>query len=68
MGERMNENLTGRVRHRAGWGGALVLQVEVVVENIASPHDKTTIAVQSKSWRDARVTDLTKVNFTSAKA
>jgi hypothetical protein len=50
--------MTGRVRFRQGWTGALVLQVEYTVEhleNAGGSLEFTTVP----TWRDATVQDLT---------
>lgn len=45
--------LTGKIRHRAGFFGGCVLQVEEVTEN--------TPTIYRKRWRDATVSDLSEL-------
>jgi hypothetical protein len=54
------ETLTGRRRHRLGWLGRLVLQVEVEIRTeMIDPHFIDIHVVTSREWRDARTSDLT---------
>ena len=51
------ETLTGKVRHRSGWFGRLVLQVEVMGRPYCQDGGGCFGPVYLR-WRDARTTDL----------
>ncbi len=48
--------LTGRTRHRAGWRGRLVLQVEYSYRTYFSPD--AGYSPEDTAWRDATVKDV----------
>lgn len=49
--------LTGKTRHRQGWGKRLILQVEETAEIPINMGNCVEIETMTR-WRDARVEDL----------
>lgn len=49
----MDEQLTGKIRHRTNWAGKLILQVEV-----DRHYPDMYGGIDSRAWRDARPEDV----------
>ncbi len=50
--------LTGNTRHRLGWFGRLILQVEYSWQHSGSGRLQPGVSFTSTGWRDATVVDI----------